>query len=149
MGQKCQFRKRPCRICKKWFRPNSRLGDRQKTCGAPECQRQWHIRKCAQWNQKNRSCAQESYLKDRLELLDPGSKPPLPSPQLPPPPKSPPQWTSPLDYPRGVVQEVMGTQHLVIIGYMTRLLLKRVQEDMWPTTYPLLCGAVKYVASSS
>lgn len=42
MGQKRSGTKRPCRICKKWFFPNPRLGDRQKTCGTPECQRQWH-----------------------------------------------------------------------------------------------------------
>jgi len=31
------------RICKKWFLPNPQPGDRQKTCGTSECQRQWHI----------------------------------------------------------------------------------------------------------
>ena len=35
-------RKRPCRICKRWFMPHPRVKDRQKTCGNPPCQREWH-----------------------------------------------------------------------------------------------------------
>ena len=31
-------KKKPCRICRKWFRPDVRVGDRQHTCGRPECQ---------------------------------------------------------------------------------------------------------------
>jgi hypothetical protein len=31
-------KKRPCRICRKWFQPDVRVGDRQHTCGRPECQ---------------------------------------------------------------------------------------------------------------
>jgi hypothetical protein len=34
----------------------------------------------------------------------------------------------PLDYPRGVVQEVIGIQQLVIIEYIVRLLKRSVQE---------------------
>ena len=123
MGQKRQSKKRPCRICRKWFLPNPRLCDRQKTCGAPECQRRWHARKCAEWNLKNRSCFKECYLKHRLESLCAGS-----SASSSPPAKAPP----PLDYSRKVVQEVMGAQQLVIIEYIVRLLLRGVQEVMKP-----------------
>jgi hypothetical protein len=35
---------------------------------------------------------------------------------------------SPLEYPRGVVQEVIGAQQLVIIEYIVRLLVRGVQE---------------------
>lgn len=127
MGQKRQLKKRPCRICKEWFLPNPRLGDRQMTCGTPECQRQWHIRICAQWNLKNKSVAQESYLTGRLKRLAPSSKSSSPPPS---PPESTPQWVSPLDYPRRVVQEVIGSQQLIIIEYIVRVLLRRVQEPI-------------------
>ena len=134
MGQKRSGIKRPCRICKKWFLPNPRLGDRQKTCGTPECQRQWHIRKCAEWNLKNRFCARESYLRGRLESLSPAShSPSSPTPTSQPPPLNhSPQRASPLDYPRDVVQEVIGAQQLVIIEYILRLLVRRVQEVIKP-----------------
>ncbi len=32
-------RKRPCRFCRRWFRPDPRLGTRQYACSSPECQR--------------------------------------------------------------------------------------------------------------
>lgn len=126
MGQKQQRDKRPCRICKKWFRPNPRLGDRQKTCGAAECQRQWHAIKCAEWNRKNRPYFQEIYLRRRLESLAAGPGEPHPPSQ--PPAPAPPLQCALLDYPRGVVQEVIGAQQLVVIEYLVRLLARGVQE---------------------
>ena len=106
MGQKRQSRKRPCRICGKWFVPHPRLGDRQKSCGAPSCRRQWHAKECAEWNWKNRAVFQESYLNRKLESLRAG--PPEP-PRVPPPaPLSPP--ASPPDYPKRDVQEVIRSQ---------------------------------------
>jgi len=39
--------KRPCRICREWFTPNNKLKERQKTCGKPECKKEWHKRVCA------------------------------------------------------------------------------------------------------
>ena len=128
MEQKRQRCKRPCRICKKWFLPNPRLGERQKTCGALECQQQWHTRKCAEWNRKNRAYFQENYLKRRLDSLDaisPESTPPTSPPHEPVPALQP---IPPLDYPRDVVQEVIGTQQLIIIEYIVRLLKRSVQE---------------------
>lgn len=128
MGQKRQSTKRPCRICRKWFLPNPRLGDRQKTCGTTECQQQWHSRKCAEWNRKNRSYFQENYLKRRLESLVAAPSEPTPSASPPPEPEPPFQPVPPLDYPREVVQEVIGAQQLVIIEYIVRLLKRSVQE---------------------
>jgi hypothetical protein len=59
--------------------------------------------------------------------------PSSPSPTLPSPPLKPsPQRVSPLDYPGDVVQEVIGVQQLIIIEYIVRLLLKRVQEVIKP-----------------
>ena len=131
MGQQRHLKKRPCRICKKWFLPNPRLGDRQMTCGSSECQRQWHIRKCAEWNRDNRSCFQENYLKRRIESLV-ATPPEASPPHIPPPEPIPPfQPTPPLDYPRRVVQEVIGSQQLIIIEYIVRLLKKDVQEVIW------------------
>ena len=131
MGQKSRSRKRPCWICGKWFAPHPRLGDRQKTCGDAECQRQWHTKKCAEWNRKNRITFQENYLKNKLEAVrvdpqEPPSPPPSPAPIIPIPP------IPPLDYPRRVVQEVIGAQQLVIIEYIVRLLKRGVQEVIRP-----------------
>ena len=128
MEQKCLRKKRPCRACGKWFTPNPRLGDRQQTCGAKECQRKWHTRKCAEWNRKNPAYFKEIYLRGRLESF--GSDPPAQSPssctswRI----NDPPRRTSPLDLPQGVIQEVIGVKQLIIIEYIVRLLTRSVQE---------------------
>jgi hypothetical protein len=128
MGQKRLGIKRPCRICRKWFIPNPRLGERQMTCGAAECQKQRHKRKCAEWNRRNRACSQENYLRKRLQIAV-AAQSSLSAPQSPssPPPFAP---VAPLDYPRTVVQEVIGPQPLIIIEYIVRLLARGVQEAM-------------------
>ena len=40
------LKKRPCRICRRWFLPDRRAGDRQKVCSGKECQRERHRRNC-------------------------------------------------------------------------------------------------------
>lgn len=120
MAQKTPFRKRPCRICGKWFMPNPRLGERQKTCGADACKRQWHTEKCAEWNRKNRDYFKDIYLRNRLEVVSPDGALSSPSPAA--------HGSSPLQIPREAVQEVIGPQQLIIIEYIVRLLLRSVQE---------------------
>ena len=128
MEQKSLYRKRPCRICGKWFTPNPRLFDRQQTCGVMECQRKWHARKCSEWNRKNRAYFKEIYLRGRLESF--GSDPPeqSPSPCSSCRINDPPRRLSPLDLPQEVVQEVIEVKQLIIIEYIVRLLARDVQE---------------------
>jgi hypothetical protein len=113
MERKKPLRKRPCRICRKWFWPNPRLGERQKTC-CKECQRQWHAKRCREWNRKNRRVSKENYLKNRLDLCVV--------------PKPAPARGSPPQYPRAVVQEVIGEQLPVIIEYLLQQHRRGVQE---------------------
>lgn len=128
MEEKRKHKKRPCRICGKWFIANPRLFDRQQTCGARECQRKWHTRKCAEWNRKNRAYFKEIYLRGRLESF--GSGPPAQSPSSCTSCRinDPPRRTSPLDLPQEVVQEVIEVKKLIIIEYIVRLLTRSVQE---------------------
>ena len=60
------IKKRPCKICRKWFRPSNREGDRQRTCTRGECQRERHRRNCKQWRERNRYIEKEGRLRDRL-----------------------------------------------------------------------------------
>jgi len=130
MEERRKHKKRPCRVCRKWFTPNPRLGDRQQTCGVVECQRKWHARKCAEWNRKNRAYFREIYLRGRLESF--GSGPPEQS-------SSPcssrrindrPRRSSPLDLPQEVIQAVIEVKQLIIIEYIVRLLMRGVQEEI-------------------
>lgn len=133
MAQSRQSKKRPCRICRKWFVPNPRLGDRQKTCGCEECKRQWHIKKCSEWNNKNRAYFRDIYLSRKLQAEGAA----CPS-KKPPPASCPPQEISTttkqlafsLTLPRDVIQEVMGSQQLIIIEYVAQVLVNSFKELM-------------------
>jgi len=114
-------RKRPCRICRRWFLPNPRLKGRQMTCGDSRCKTEWHRKKCAEWNRKNPDYFRANYLQKKIEAAGQGAWT-----SKTPPAKSSPGWTLksrmkaglPLEY----VQEVIGTQHLIIIEYLAQLL---------------------------
>lgn len=124
-------KKRPCRICRKWFIPNPRAGDRQRTCGDHECMSKWHAKKCAEWNRKNRKYAQEKYLHDKLVIAvnqnDACKKPSVADATV----KAPVSVIHPASFPqlpRSLIQEVIGVQQLVIIEYVGRQLFRSVQE---------------------
>lgn len=125
--RKTLTRKRPCRICRRWFMPTPRLKDRQKTCGRPQCQREWHRKMCEKWNRENADYFRSNYLQKKLEAATGGdqySTIPQPERRVSELPKS--RFKSGL--PQRYVQEVMGIQHLVIIEYFSQLLYQRFQE---------------------
>ena len=63
-------RKRPCRICRRWFRPHPRTGDRQRVCGDLACQRERHRRACGRWRCRNPDYDREDRLRRRLREAD-------------------------------------------------------------------------------
>jgi hypothetical protein len=113
-------RKRPCRVCGKWYMPAPRSRGYQKTCGRPECRREWHRKKCAQWNANHRLHFKAIYLGKKLSKCG-NEKPPLVSKLAPPSRGS-------IELPRREVQEVTGAKLLVIIEYLAQLLIRRFQE---------------------
>jgi hypothetical protein len=130
MEQKSLYKKRPCRVCGKWYPPNPRLFDRQQTCGTMECQRKWHARKCAEWNRKNRAYFKDIYLRGRLESF--GSDPPAKSRSgcASSRTNKPLRRSSPLDLPQEVIKEVIEVKQFIIIEYIVRLLRRGFQEVM-------------------
>src|ERR1022692_2317260 len=48
-----EARKRPCAICRRWFRPDGRVGSRQHACGNPECQTSRRQKTQASWRRRN------------------------------------------------------------------------------------------------
>lgn len=59
-------RKRPCRICRRWFVPHPRAGDRQRVCGAVACQRERHRRACQAWREREGDEETRHRLRQRL-----------------------------------------------------------------------------------
>jgi hypothetical protein len=91
------------------------------TCGAPTCKREWHRRKCQEWNRANPDYFRANYLQKKLEAAqcDNASKAPT---------RALPQSLSKSGLPFRFVQEVIGVQHLIIIEYLAQLLMRRFQE---------------------
>jgi hypothetical protein len=85
------------------------------TCGDPHCKKEWHRRKCAEWNGKNEDYFRTNYLQKKLDELN-GSR------------GSPARCRFQSRLPRGRVQEVIGVEHLVIMEYLAQLLWRRFQE---------------------
>ena len=124
---KTPSRKRPCRICRRWFLPDPRLKERQMTCGRTDCQREWHRKKCAAWNHKNSDYFKANYLQKKIDTAtqcrgDPEAT--LPANPVDKLPASRMQTAMPLEY----VKEVIGVQLVIIHEYLAQLLLRRFQE---------------------
>ena len=117
-------RKRPCRICRRWFLPNARLKDRQMTCGQVRCQREWHRRKCAEWNRKNSDYFKANYLQKKIDAATEARGDPekihskLPTIRM--------QTGMPLEY----VKELIGVQHVIIHEYLGQLLNRRWHKKL-------------------
>ena len=118
MMSRSPTRKRPCRVCKRWFIPHPRVKDRQKTCGNPSCRQQWHRRKCEQWNHNNADYFKDNYLDKKLEQT--GT------------PRSRLKTGLPLCY----VQQLIGTPQLIVIEYLSQLLIGRCRPLIRP--HPLV-----------
>ena len=96
--------------------PHPRLKERQKTCGDPACKKEWHRRKCAEWNRSNSDYFKANYLQKKLDAQSATT-----------PVKSRLKTGLPLER----VQEVIGIKHLVIIEYLAQLLVQRFQDLIW------------------
>lgn len=59
-------RKRPCRVCGKWFEPHPRAGKRQRVCDREDCGRERHRRACAGWRAQHPDYDRERRLRERV-----------------------------------------------------------------------------------
>ena len=114
-------RKRPCKICRRWFLPNVRLKDRQKTCADTACQKEWHRRQCAKWNKRNPEYFKADYLAKKLKKITRASpdsqtvKTDFPGSRIK------------LGLPLDVIQDVINQKPIVIIDYFVEQLVRRYQ----------------------
>lgn len=117
---KAKTRKRRCKICKRWFLPDVRHADRQKTCSY-ECRRELHKKRCAKYNQKNRKSAKADYLQKKLDAVDVRCHELLPG-EID---KSIGASRIDIDLPRDVIQKAIGIRLLVVIEYVAEQILQR------------------------
>ena len=107
--------KKPCRICRRWFEPDVRVGKRQRACSKGECQTVRRKRTQADWRSRNRD-----YDVARRIIERPTKDPPADAPRQP----------SPLNrLPWDLAQDEFGSKGADFIGVMGRLLLCAAQDQ--------------------
>ena len=81
-----EARKRPCAICRRWFRPDPRVGNRQHACGQSDCQASRRQKTQASWRHRNAGYAIAWRIDRRAAQTQPTPEPlrvPAPLNQLP------------------------------------------------------------------
>src|SRR6266853_2532804 len=108
-------RKRPCCICRRWFRPDPRIGSRQQACRRAECQAARRKKKQKTWRERNPDYFIARRIKDRSGQDRP------PEPLRLPPPLSRLPWD--------IAQSQFGTEGADFIGIMGKVLLRAAQSQ--------------------
>ncbi len=108
-------KKRPCRVCRRWFQPDARVGDRQRACSLPECQAALRKRTQAAWRERNPDYATGWRLQRR------GGEGTRDGPHAPPPLHRVP-WD--------LAKDEFGVQGTEILGCLGRLLVRHAKDEM-------------------
>jgi hypothetical protein len=112
------MRKRPCRSCRRWFQPDPRVGDRQKTCSRPECQSARRAKTQASWRERN----PEYFVARRMKQRAAADRPPAPLPM-----------PAPLDrLPWDVAQDEFGVQRADFLAHLGKVLFGAAQDQRRP-----------------
>jgi hypothetical protein len=110
------LRKRPCSICRHWFRSHARVGERQRACGKPECQAARRKRTQAEWRAKNPDYA-AGY---RLQRRSAQQRPPEPL-----------RVPAPLNrLPWDVAKDEIGGKATDFLGVMSALLVRSAKDQI-------------------
>lgn len=111
-----EARKRPCSICRRWFRPDPRVGPRQHVCGQAECQTARRQKTQAGWRRRNPGYAIAYRMDQRAAQKGPEPEPlrlPAPLTQLP--------WD--------LAKDQFGTQGADFLGVMGALLVRSAKDQ--------------------
>ena len=110
-----EARKRPCTICRRWFRPDPRVGTRQRACGNPDCQTERRQKTQESWRGRNRGYSMASRLDRRA------AQPETPEPLRLPAPLNQLPWD--------VAKDQFGPQGADFIGVMGALLVRSAKDQ--------------------
>src|SRR5664279_5135110 len=113
-----EARKRPCTICRRWFRPDARVGVRQRACTKPECQSARRQKTQADWRKRNLDYAIAWRLDQRAAQTPAPEALRVPAPlaQLP--------WN--------VAKDQFSPQGADFLGVMSALILRAAKDQMRP-----------------
>jgi hypothetical protein len=108
--------KRPCRICRRWFVPDRRVGRRQRACSVPTCQLARRARTQASWRRRN----PDYFIAHRIQRRRLEAESAV-LPLVLPPPLSQLPWD--------VAQEAFGVVGTDFLGHLGRVLLVAAQDQ--------------------
>ena len=108
--------KKPCSICRRWFRPNPRVGQRQRACTQPECQAALRRKTQANWRARNPDYAIAWRLGQRA------SQTPPPEPLRMPPPLHQLPWD--------VAKDEFRPQGADFLAFLARLLRRAAKDEI-------------------
>jgi hypothetical protein len=108
--------KRPCCICRRWFRPDTRVGSRQRTCCRPECQTIRRKKTQSSWRARN----PDYFIAWRIQARDGAIDQPKPVPRLPHPLSN---------LPWDIAEDEFGLKGACFVGIMGALLLKAAKDQ--------------------
>ena len=112
------LKKRPCRICRRWFYPDRRVGERQRACSEVSCQEARRARTQASWRRRNPDYFTARRLQLRRVSQEEGAV--LEPLQLPPP----------LSHlPWDMAQDEFGPVGTDFLGHLGRVLLRCGQDQ--------------------
>ena len=113
-----KVRKKPCRICRRWFQPDARVGERQRACGKPECQTARRQKTQAGWRKRNPDYTIAWRLDQR------GAQTPPPEPLRFPVPLNQLPWE--------FAKDQFSPQGADFLGVMSALILRAAKDQIRP-----------------
>ena len=108
-------RKKPCCICRCWFRPDPRVGLRQRACRKPDCQVARRKKKQKEWRKGHL----DYFVARRIQGRNQEERPPEPL-ELPPPLNQ---------LPWDIAQDEFGAMGADFIGVLGAVLLRTAQSQ--------------------
>ena len=113
-----EARKRPCTICRRWFRPDPRVGSRQRACGNPDCQTARRQKAQANWRDRNPGYSIAWRIDQRAAQAE------APEPLRLPPPLNQLPWD--------IAKDQFGSQGADFIGVMGALIVRTAKDQIRP-----------------
>jgi hypothetical protein len=109
---------KPCRVFRRWFQPDPRVGGRQRACSKPDCQTARRQKTQASWRNRNPGYGIAWRMDQRAAQAQPPEPLRLPAPlnQLP--------WN--------VAKDQFGVQGADFIGVMGALMVRAAKDQIRP-----------------
>jgi hypothetical protein len=126
---------RPCRICRHWFLPHPRAGNRQTVCSSPACQRERHRRSCAQWHSRNPDYDREERLRRKLCKDTPATT--VPADPVP------------VRIDRAAARDAVGVEVTVVIEETAKVLVDWARDAVMAQAYGITAESGEHLTSTA